>query len=62
VWFPPLGHLTVRLIINGVVDRTVQNRIVDERSRPTVKNTIAVLVRVMEQAVRDGIISVNPAA
>ncbi|MBK3522408.1 site-specific integrase, partial [Streptomyces sp. MBT70] len=32
-----------------------------EHSRSTVKNTIAVLVRVMEQAVRDGIISVNPA-
>ncbi|GGU14186.1 hypothetical protein [Streptomyces daghestanicus] len=62
MWFPPLGHLAVRLIINGVVDRAVQNRIVDEHSRPTVKNTIAVLVRVMEQAVRDGIISVNPAA
>ncbi|MFJ8329963.1 hypothetical protein [Streptomyces sp. NPDC094437] len=28
--------------------------------RPTVKNTIAALVRVMEQAVRDGIIKVNP--
>ncbi|WP_318209650.1 MULTISPECIES: hypothetical protein [unclassified Streptomyces] len=27
----------------------------------TVKNTIAVLVRVMEQAVRDGLTKVNPA-
>ncbi|MER7220237.1 hypothetical protein [Streptomyces eurythermus] len=58
---PALGHLAVRLITNGVVDRTVQNWIADEHSRSTVKNTIAVLVRVMEQAVRDGIISVNPA-
>ncbi|MET9174110.1 hypothetical protein ABZX64_24115 [Streptomyces misionensis] len=58
---PALGHLAVRLITNGVVDRTVQNWIADEHSRSTVKNTIAVLVRVMEQAVRDGIITVNPA-
>ncbi|WP_228022477.1 tyrosine-type recombinase/integrase [Streptomyces acidicola] len=58
---PALGHLAVRMITNGVVDRTVQNRIADEHSRSTVKNTIAVLVRVMEQAVRDGIIKVNPA-
>ncbi|EGX56086.1 phage integrase [Streptomyces zinciresistens K42] len=58
---PALGHLAVRVITNGVVDRAVQNWIVDEHSRSTVKNTIAVLVRVMEQAVRDGIIKVNPA-
>ncbi|MGW5126048.1 hypothetical protein ACWEQ7_18735 [Streptomyces sp. NPDC004069] len=58
---PALGHLAVRMITNGVVDRTVQNWIADEHSRSTVKNTIAVLVRAMEQAVRDGIINVNPA-
>lgn len=58
---PALGHLAVRMITNGVVDRTVQNRIADEHSRSTVKNTIAVLVRVMEQAVRDSVIKVNPA-
>ncbi|MFD4542704.1 tyrosine-type recombinase/integrase [Streptomyces bauhiniae] len=58
---PALGHLAVRMITNGVVDRSVQNWIADEHSRSTVKNTIAVLVRVMEQAVRDGIIKVNPA-
>ncbi|MEU2875044.1 tyrosine-type recombinase/integrase [Streptomyces sp. NPDC014748] len=58
---PTLGHLAVRMITNGIVDRAVQNWIVDEHSRSTVKNTIAVLVRVMEQAVRDGIIKVNPA-
>ncbi|MEU3750149.1 MULTISPECIES: tyrosine-type recombinase/integrase [Streptomyces] len=58
---PAMGHLPVRLITNGAVDRTVQNWIADEHGRSTVKNTIAVLVRVMEQAVRDGIIKVNPA-
>ncbi|MEU9138551.1 hypothetical protein AB0D33_21745 [Streptomyces sp. NPDC048404] len=39
----------------------MQSWIADEHSRSAVKNTIAVLVRVMEQAVRDGIIKVNPA-
>ncbi|MGW8702671.1 site-specific integrase [Streptomyces eurythermus] len=58
---PAVGHLAVRLIINGVVDRTVQNRIADEPSRQTVKNIIAVLVRGMEQSVRVSIVSVNPA-
>ncbi|MFJ2768405.1 tyrosine-type recombinase/integrase [Streptomyces sp. NPDC087300] len=58
---PALGHLSVRTITNGAVDRTVQNWIAEECSRSTVKNTIAVLVRVLEQAVRDGLIKVNPA-
>ncbi|MFG2116675.1 hypothetical protein ACGFRB_29235 [Streptomyces sp. NPDC048718] len=58
---PALGHLPVRMITNGAVDRTVQNWIADEQSRSTVKNTIAVLVRVMEQAVRDNVIKINPA-
>ncbi|MEU8495206.1 tyrosine-type recombinase/integrase [Streptomyces lavendulae] len=58
---PSLGHLPVRMITNGAVDRTVYRWIADELSRSTVKNTIAVLVRVMEQAVRDGLIKVNPA-
>lgn len=58
---PALGHLAARMIANGVVDRTVQNWFADEHSRSTVKNTIAVLVRLMEQAVRDGIIKVNSA-
>ncbi|MER6528186.1 site-specific integrase [Streptomyces sp. NPDC001508] len=51
---PALGRLPVRMITNGVVDRTVQNWTAHEHSRSTVKNTTAVLVRVMEQAVRDG--------
>ncbi|MEE1799390.1 tyrosine-type recombinase/integrase [Streptomyces sp. JV176] len=58
---PALGHLPVRMITNGAVDRTVHGWIADEHSRSTVKNSIAVLVRVMEQAVRDGLITVNPA-
>jgi integrase len=58
---PTLGHLPVRTITNGVVDRAVYGWIADECSKSTVKNSLAVLVRVMEQAVRDGIIDFNPA-
>ncbi len=49
------------MITNGVVDRAVHSWIAEEYSRSTVKNSLAVLARVMEQAVRDGIISRNPA-
>jgi hypothetical protein len=35
--------------------------IADEASRSTVKNSLAILVRVLEQALRDGIIDRNPA-
>jgi hypothetical protein len=52
---PTLGHLPVRMITNGAVDRAVHGWIADECSRSTVKNSLAMLVRVMEQAVRDGI-------
>jgi integrase len=58
---PALGHLPVRMITNGAVDRTVHAWIADQCSRSTVKNSLAILVRVMEQAVRDGIIERNPA-
>lgn len=58
---PTLGHLSVRMVTNGAVDRAVQQWIVDECSRSTVKNSLAVLVRVLEQAVRDGIVDRNPA-
>jgi integrase len=58
---PTLGHLGVRMITNGAVDRAVHGWIADECGRSSVKNTIAVLVRVMEQALRDGLIDRNPA-
>ncbi|MDQ3761722.1 MAG: site-specific integrase [Actinomycetota bacterium] len=58
---PTLGHLPVRMITNGAVDRAVHGWIADGCTRSTVKNSLAVLVRVMEQAVRDGIIDRNPA-
>ncbi|MDT0347127.1 tyrosine-type recombinase/integrase [Streptomyces litchfieldiae] len=58
---PTVGHLEVPTVTNGIVDRAVYGWIADDCGRSTVKNSLAVLVRVLEQAVRDGIIDVNPA-
>lgn len=58
---PTLGHLPVRMITNGAVDRAVHGWIADGCSRSAVKNSLAVLVRVMEQALHDSIIDRNPA-
>src|SRR5215472_14094256 len=58
---PTLGHLPLRMITNGAVDRAVHGWIAEQSSRSTVRNSLAVLVRVMEQAVRDGIMDRNPA-
>jgi integrase len=58
---PALGHLPVRMITNGAVDRAVRAWIEDEASRSTVKNSLAILVRVLEQARRDGIVEINRA-
>ncbi|MFJ4102831.1 hypothetical protein [Amycolatopsis japonica] len=44
----PEGHSPVSMITNEAVDRAVHACIADECSRSTVKNSIAVLVRVME--------------
>jgi len=58
---PTLGHIPVRMLTNGVVDRAVHGWIADECERSTVKNSLAILVRVMEQAAPDGIVDRNPA-
>lgn len=58
---PTLGHLSLHMTTNGAVDRAVHAWIADDCSRSTVKNSLAILVRVMEQAVRDGVIDRNPA-
>jgi len=58
---PALGHLPLTMITNGAVDRAVHGWIADDCTRSTVKNSLAVLVRIMEQAVRDGIVDRNPA-
>jgi integrase len=57
---PAMGHLKVTAITNGVTDRVLCTWVDDEVGRSTIKNTLAGLVRVMEQAVRDGLITHNP--
>ncbi|MFD4441647.1 tyrosine recombinase XerC [Nocardia sp. NPDC058519] len=58
---PTLGHIPVGMITNGAIDRAVVSWINDGVGKSSVKNTIAVLVRVMEQAKRDGLRPDNPA-
>lgn len=56
---PALGHLCIRDITTGMVDRSI-DRWEIEHSRSTLKNTIAALTRVLDEAVRDEIITRNP--
>jgi integrase len=58
---PVLGHLKVTAITNGIADRALNGWVADGVGMSTIKNTISPLVRIMEQAVRDGLIDVNPA-
>jgi len=58
---PDLGHLPLSMITTGTIDRTVHSWIADGCSRSTVKNTLAILTRTLDQAVRDAIIDHNPA-
>jgi len=57
---PTLGHLPVTMITAGLIDRAIDQWEADF-SRSTVKNTVAVLVLVLDEAVRDQIITRNPA-
>ena len=57
---PVLGHLPLTMVSNGIVDRAIKAWISHGASRSTVKSSLAVLVLVMEQAVRDEIIERNP--
>lgn len=58
---PALGHLPVRAVTTGAVDRSVRGWVAEGTGRSAVKNSLAILGRVMEQAVRDEIIERNPA-
>jgi integrase len=58
---PTLGHIQVRILTNGLVDRAVNGWIADDVGRSRVKNALSALVRVTELAVRDGLIRTNPA-
>lgn len=57
---PSIGHIELRRLSHGIVDRAVHSWIAEGVGRSSVKNAIAALVRVTEQAVRDGLIDVNP--
>ena len=57
---PTLGHLPVAMITAGLVDRAI-DQWETEFGRSTIKNTVSALVLVLNEAVRDGIISRNPA-
>jgi integrase len=57
---PALGHLPVTQITAGIIDRTIDGW--EQRyGASTIKNSIAPLVRVLDEAVRDGLITLNPA-
>jgi hypothetical protein len=58
---PSLGHIPTRMLTTGAGDRAVRSWIADGCGRSTVKNSLAMLVRIMEQALRDGIVDRNPA-
>jgi len=57
---PSLGHLPVNMITAGLVDRAIDEW-EQHYGRSTVKNSVAALVLVLDEAVRDGIIARNPA-
>ena len=57
---PALGYLPVTQITAGIIDRTIDEWEQRHGASP-IKNTIAPLVRVLDEAVRDGLIQINPA-
>jgi hypothetical protein len=57
---PTLGHLPVAMITAGLVDRAIDDW-ESTYGRSTVKNTVAALVLVLDEAVRDGLVHRNPA-
>ncbi|OJU41521.1 MAG: site-specific integrase [Microbacterium sp. 69-10] len=57
---PALGHLPVSQITAGIIDRTIDEW-ETRHGASTIKNTIAPLVRILDEAVRDGMLTTNPA-
>ena len=57
---PALGHLPVSMMSAGLIDRAI-DQWEAAHGRSTVKNTIAALVLVLDEAVRDGLLVRNPA-
>ncbi|MEV7124031.1 hypothetical protein [Kitasatospora griseola] len=58
---PDLGHLPVGLITTGMIQDAVYAWIADGCGRSTVKSTLAMLHRILRQAVADGLIANEPA-
>lgn len=56
---PLLGHIRLREVTTGLVDRAIDSW-ETTHSRSTLKNTIAALTRVLDEAVRDDLITRNP--
>ncbi|MGY4103584.1 tyrosine-type recombinase/integrase [Nocardia sp. R16R-3T] len=56
---PTLGHLPVTMITSGMADRAVRQWIDKGSGRSTIKNTLAALTRILDQAVRDEILDRN---
>lgn len=56
---PELGHIRVREITAGLIDRTIDGWETCH-SRSTLKNTLAAVTRVLDEAVRDDLITRNP--
>ncbi|PZF85173.1 site-specific integrase [Jiangella anatolica] len=58
---PALGHLPVNMITAGLIDRVIDDWEDKGIGRSTIKNTIAPLVLVLNEAKRDELIERNPA-
>ncbi|MFI6959899.1 tyrosine-type recombinase/integrase [Nocardia sp. NPDC050408] len=56
---PALGHIPVTMVTAGLADRAVMNWIAEGVSKSAVKNSLAALSRVLDQAVRDEVIDRN---
>jgi integrase len=57
---PMLGHLRVRDLTTGIIDRAIDEW-ESEFSRSLLKNLLAALTRVLDEAVRDELVARNPA-
>jgi hypothetical protein len=57
---PSIGHIEMWWPTNGAVDRAVHAWIAEGVGKSSVENALAALVRVTEQAMRDGLIDGNP--
>jgi integrase len=57
---PALGHLPVGMLTTGLIDRAI-DRWEEQYSPSTVKNTVAALVLVLDEAVRDELLHRNSA-